>query len=120
MLYGRADGSTQPWQIGDGGAPVARQQAHGRIVLGQAESQVAAVVAGMGLAQLPTWLVAPQIRDGSLIKLLPRLTTRGLPLHLLWQRNREHAPKIQALVAHFAEALDIRAGAELASQEHRP
>lgn len=108
VLYGRADGSTQPWQIGEGGMPASRRQVHGRIVLGQAESQVAAVVAGMGLAQLPTWLVAPRIRDGSLVQLLPDLTTQGLPLHILWQRNREHAPKIQALVAHFAITLHIR------------
>ena len=107
VLYGRADGSTQPWMIKDGQQAVARQQVHGRIVFGQAESQVAAVEAGLGLAQFPTWLVEQKILDGKLIRILPQLTTQGLPLHLLWQKSRQHAPKVQALVAHFAASLSI-------------
>jgi DNA-binding transcriptional LysR family regulator len=107
ILYGRADGSTQPWRIKDGAAPQARQHIQGRMVFGQAESQVAAVVAGLGLAQLPTWLVEQHIRDGSLVNILPQLTTEGLPLHLLWQRSREHAPKVQALRQHFEATLCI-------------
>jgi DNA-binding transcriptional LysR family regulator len=107
ILYGRADGSTQPWRIQEGAAPLARQHINGRMVFGQAESQVAAVVAGLGLAQLPTWLVDQQIRDGSLVNILPQLTTQGLPLHILWQRSREHTPKVQALRAHFEATLCI-------------
>jgi DNA-binding transcriptional LysR family regulator len=107
ILYGRADGSTQPWRIRDGGSPLARQHIQGRMVFGQAESQVAAVVAGLGLAQLPTWLVEQHIRDGSLVNILPQLTTEGLPLHLLWQRSREHAPKVQVLRQHFEATLRI-------------
>lgn len=108
ILYGRADGSTQPWRIQEGAPPPARQHAKGRMVFGQAESQVAAVEAGLGLAQFPTWLVGQQIRDGRLVRLLPQLTTQGLPLHLLWQRSREHAPKVQALLAHFAATLSAQ------------
>ncbi|MRX07786.1 LysR family transcriptional regulator [Pseudoduganella sp. FT25W] len=107
ILYGRADGSTQPWRIQDGTAPLARQHINGRMVFGQAESQVAAVEAGLGLAQFPTWLVDQKIREGKLVNILPQLTTQGLPLHLLWQRSRQHAPKVQALLAHFEAALCI-------------
>lgn len=108
VLYGRADGSASPWLIKDGQKPLARQQVNGRIVLGYAEAQVAAVEAGLGLAQLATWLVEQQIRDGRLIMVLPQLTTQGLPLHIIWQRSREHAPKIQALIAHFQATLSIK------------
>jgi DNA-binding transcriptional LysR family regulator len=107
ILYGRADGSTQPWRIKEGQAPLARQHINGRMVFGQAESQLAAVEAGLGLAQFPTWLIDQQIRAGKLVSILPQLRTEGLPLHLLWQRNREHAPKIQALLAHFEATLRI-------------
>ena len=107
ILYGRADGSTQPWRIQDGAAPLARQHINGRMVFGQAESQVAAVEAGLGLAQFPTWLVDQKIREGKLVNILPQLTTQGLPLHLLWQRSRQHAPKVQALLAHFEATLCI-------------
>lgn len=108
VLYGRADGSTSPWFIKDGGAPLARQHVEGRIVLGQAEAQVAAVEAGLGIAQLATWLVERQIREGTLVNILPELATQGLPLHLVWQRSRQHLPKVQTLIAHFGAALSIR------------
>jgi DNA-binding transcriptional LysR family regulator len=107
ILYGRADGSTSPWLIKEGHAPLARQHVEGRIVLGQAEAQVAAVEAGLGVAQLATWLVERQIREGGLIPILPSLATQGLPLHIVWQRSRQHAPKVQSLIAHFEATLRI-------------
>ncbi|PSJ47715.1 LysR family transcriptional regulator [Zobellella endophytica] len=110
VLYGRADGGTSPWLIKEGQAPLVRQQVEGRIVLGQAEAQVAAVEAGLGVAQLATWLVERQIRDGKLTRILPQLATQGLPLHVVWQRGRQHLPKVQALVSHFEASLDIRPG----------
>jgi DNA-binding transcriptional LysR family regulator len=107
VLYGRADGSTGPWIVRDGARPPARHHVEGRIVLGQAEAQVAAVEAGLGIAQLATWLVGERIRAGKLVAIMPALAAPGLPLHLVWQRSRQHAPKVQALVAHFAQALRI-------------
>lgn len=111
ILYGKADGSTSPWIIQNGTAPMARQQVKGRIVLGHAEAQVAAVEAGWGIAQLATWLVERQIRDGTLVNIVPHLATPGLPLHLVWQRSRQHAPKVHALIAHFKASLSIRPAA---------
>ena len=111
VLYGRADGSTSAWLIDDGRAPRARQHVSGRIVLGQAEAQVAAVEAGLGVAQLATWLIDRQLRAGTLTRILPQLATQGLPLHLVWQRSRQHAPKVQALIAHFQATLRIRPAA---------
>ncbi|TWI67718.1 DNA-binding transcriptional LysR family regulator [Pseudoduganella lurida] len=108
VLYGRADGSTSPWLIRHGKAPLARHHVEGCIVLGQAEAQVAAVEAGWGIAQLATWLVERQLRDGTLVPILPALATQGLPLHLVWQRSRQHAPKVQALIGHFTDTLAIR------------
>jgi len=108
VLYGRADGSASPWLIKDRRMPLARQHVEGRIVLGQAEAQVAAVEAGLGVAQLATWLVEQQIRGGTLVRILPDLATEGLPLHVVWQRSRQHAPKVEAMIAHFAASLTIR------------
>jgi len=107
VLYGRADGSTSPWLIDDGHAPLARQHLEGRIVLGQAEAQVAALEAGLGIGQLATWLVKEQLQAGRLVQILPQLATSGLALHIVWQRTRQHLPKVQALIAHFAATLRI-------------
>jgi DNA-binding transcriptional LysR family regulator len=108
VLYGRADGSTSPWLIKGETTPPARQHVEGRIVLGQAEAQVAAVEAGLGVAQLATWVVEQQLREGRLAIILPGFVTEGLPLHVVWQRSRQHYPKIQALVSHFEQSLSIR------------
>jgi len=115
VLYGRADGSTSPWLIRHDAGPVARQHVAARIVLGQAEAQVAAVEAGLGIAQLATWLVDRQLRDGRLVAVLPHLATQGLPLHVLWQRSRQHAPKVQALIGALAAGLRITPDAPAAS-----
>lgn len=109
VLYGRADGSTMPWLIREGQGPILRYPVAGRAVLGHADAQVSAVQAGLGVAQLATWLVAPQIADGRLLAVMPQLATQGLPLYLVWQRTRAHAPKVQALLAHFAATLRIAA-----------
>lgn len=68
---------------------------------------MAAVEAGLGIAQLATWLVDRQLRDGRLVTVLPHLATQGLPLHVLWQRSRQHAPKVQALIGELAAGLRI-------------
>lgn len=107
VLYGRADGSTAPWIVNDGARAPTRHQVEGRIVLGQAEAQVAAVEAGLGVAQLATWLVGQRIREGKLVPILPHLATAGLPLHLVWQRSRAHVPKVQALIGHFEAVLSV-------------
>jgi DNA-binding transcriptional LysR family regulator len=80
----------------------------GRIVVGNAEAQVAAVLAGFGIAQLATWLVDDALRDGSLVQILPDWATDGLPLHLVWQRNRQLLPKVDALLTFLGDALTIR------------
>jgi len=106
VLYGRADGSLGPWLLPQARGPVLRQHPAARMVLGQAEAQVAAVAAGYGVAQLATWLVERQIREGTLVNIMPELVTPGLALHIVWQQARGHLPKVQAVIAHL-ESLRI-------------
>lgn len=103
VAYGRADGSVGAWQIGDGVQPV-----QARIVLGDGEAQVAAVMAGCGVAQLATWMIEEPLRDGRLVRLLPGTEADGLPLYLVWQRGRQLLPKVDALLRHLGEGLAIR------------
>ncbi|MCA1324209.1 LysR substrate-binding domain-containing protein [Herbaspirillum sp. alder98] len=103
VLYGRADGSPSPWLLPRANGPTLRQHVAGRITLGQAEAQVAAVEAGYGIAQLATWLVDEQVRAGTLVKIMPELVTPGLPLHIVWQQVRRHLPKVRAVIEHLGE-----------------
>lgn len=108
VSYGKADGSASTWLIGRGEEPVERRAVESRIVVGHGEAQVAAVLAGMGIAQLATWLVDDHLRDGRLVQILPEWTTDGLPLHLVWARGRQLLPKVDGLLAYLGERLGIR------------
>jgi DNA-binding transcriptional LysR family regulator len=108
VTYGRADGSPSTWRITHGTGPVERRPVEGRIVVGHGEAQVAAVVAGYGIAQLATWLVEAPLREGRLVQLLPDATTDGLPLHLVWPLSRQLLPKVNALLAHLGDGLRIQ------------
>lgn len=107
VLYARADGSLSPWRITEGSQQIVCPHGEGRIILGQAEAQVAAVQAGLGIAQLATWVVEQPLREGSLVAILPVHATQGLPLHIVWQRSREHSAKVRAMVGHFEKTLSI-------------
>lgn len=107
VTYGRADGSASPWRIARGAEPVEHLAVQGRIVLGNAEAQVAAVLADAGIAQLATWLVEDALRTGQLVEILPEWATDGLPLHLVWQRSRQLLPKVDVLLSCLGDGLKI-------------
>ncbi|MFJ4153521.1 LysR family transcriptional regulator [Pseudomonas sp. NPDC089752] len=99
VLYGRTDGGVYPLHFPGVHAEGSEQRVvAGRIAIGNAEGQLAMVLAGLGIAQLPTWLVQEQLDAGTLVPILPGLTTRGLPIHVAWLTSRQSLPKVQALV----------------------
>jgi DNA-binding transcriptional LysR family regulator len=69
-------------------------------------------LAGMGIAQLPTWLVQAHLDSGRLVEVLPHLATPGLPINLLWLKSREALPKVSGLIAYL--------GANLTPSGRRP
>ncbi|CAN5138007.1 hypothetical protein BH11PSE4_BH11PSE4_40950 [soil metagenome] len=106
ILYGHADGRIT-WRFHREDGPVERRPVEGRIVLGSAEAQVGAVVAGFGIAQLATWLIKDQLRSGELVEVLPDLATAGLPLEIVWPRSRQLLPKVDALIALLKSRISI-------------
>lgn len=107
VLYGKADGSSSPWLIAHDARAVERRTMEGRVIVGNAEAQVAAVKAGYGIAQLATWLVSEDIARGKLVQVLPTLETDGLPLHLVWLVGRQLLPKVDAVLELLATALRV-------------
>ncbi|MGE7368978.1 LysR family transcriptional regulator [Neorhizobium sp. NPDC001467] len=107
VLYGRSDGSTTPWRIAHSDGLVEARPVQARIILGSAEAQVRAVQAGLGYAQLATWLIRDELDKGELVQVLPEMETDGLPAHLIWMRNRELSPKLNVVIKAFAAGLQI-------------
>jgi DNA-binding transcriptional LysR family regulator len=106
VVYGRADGLVNAWLFaGADAAPLEPRVMPGRIAVGDAVGQVAAILAGLGIAQLPTWAVKDQIAQGLLVEVLPQLATDGLPINLVWLKSRQYLPKVKLLLEALAHAL---------------
>jgi len=106
VLYACADGSTPPLHFASGRQGATQLKSiSGRLAIGDAEGQAIAIMAGHGIAQLPTWLVQRQLDEGSLVEVLPEFASEGLPIHLAWRRNRRHLPKVSALVEALSAQL---------------
>lgn len=67
---------------------------------GEVLRQVA--LAGAGLALLPQWMVADDLRGGALVRVLPRLVMPAADIHAVYPPGRLRAPKVTAFVEHLA------------------
>jgi DNA-binding transcriptional LysR family regulator len=107
VTYGRADGTSSPWLIASGHGPTERRSVESRVVVGHGEAQLDAVVAGLGVAQLATWLAEDELRAGRLVPVLPGLEVDGLPLHIVWPLSKQLLPKVDAVLNHLSAHLRV-------------
>ncbi|WP_455926156.1 LysR family transcriptional regulator [Pseudomonas putida] len=104
--YGQTDGLVGPWYFrGKQAGDMERRIMHPRIAVGDGEGEVMAVLAGLGIAQLPTWLVQRHLDSGAMVEVLPQLATDGLPMNLVWLKSRESLPKVSALLDYLTTRL---------------
>lgn len=64
-----------------------------------------AAKAGIGLAMLPRWLVAPDLAGGRLIQALPATTPESPPLCFYYPAGRNPPPLLRAFARHLRTAL---------------
>ncbi|MFJ4087341.1 LysR family transcriptional regulator [Pseudomonas psychrophila] len=106
VAYGRADGTVSPWCFsGSRPGETERRVMAAKYIVGDGEGQVMTVLAGCGIAQLPTWLIKQHLADGSLIEVLPHLASEGLAINLVWPKSRQGLPKVSALLDALAAGL---------------
>lgn len=109
VAYGKADGTTSPWLLSEDAGPIERHpMANSRIILGNAETQLDAVMAGLGIAQLATWLADEHVKAGRLLPVMSDRAIDGLPLHIVWPIGKQLIAKVDSVVKHLAEGLSIR------------
>ena len=105
VVYGR-DGAIAPWSIREEGGRRRTWEPRGAIVLGSGEAILDAVLAGLGIGYLPSWLYVDAARHGELEIIWPERSVEGAPVNALWPKARQLAPKIRvvvdALVEHFS------------------
>lgn len=106
ILYERVDGSSKPWQlITEDVYPDWRTVPY-HMALGDVDAQLQAVRSGLGVAQMPTWLIRDALARGELEIILPHVQPDGLALTLVWPRRKQLLPKVDALLCALG-GLDI-------------
>lgn len=108
IVYGRADGQVNAWSFTIDGVIQAPSIMPHRMIVGDGQAQLEAVRAGLGIAQLATWLAADDLASGKIVEIMPGHAIDGLPLHLIWRRNRQLTPKVDALLSALKNELTAR------------
>ena len=108
IAYGRGDGSPMPWVFdADGGGQLEHRVTAPRLTVGDAEARRAAVLSGLGVAQMATWLLEEHLATGAIVEVMPQLATQGLPLYLAWPVARQLTPKTGTLLQELRQRLTI-------------
>ncbi len=91
-------GGVVPWTLPAEPAGTTRRVIEGRHTISDGEALRAAALDGLGIAQLPTWLVADDLKRGALVAILAPRGMPGAPIRALWPATRDLAPKIRVVV----------------------
>lgn len=91
-------GGVVPWTLPEGAAGTTHLMIDGRHTISDGEALRSAVLDGLGIAQLPTWLVADELRSGALVAILAAQGVKGTPIQAMWPLTRNVAPKIRLAV----------------------
>lgn len=104
LLTERAPGENRAWDFSrpDGGTGTLR--AGGRLSCNDQAALAEAAQAGLGVALLPAFLVAPAVADGRLVPLFPDHGWGELATHAVFPTGRTMPRRVRALVEHLEEA----------------
>jgi DNA-binding transcriptional LysR family regulator len=104
VLYasGRRDAE---WPLADAHSTLSGTGMKSRLRFDDLETIVAATRTGAGIARLPCWLVAEDLRAGTLVKVLPHVLGSRIDVHLAWRRTRHLPTRIRVAIDALAECL---------------
>jgi len=71
------------------------------IEVNSADAVYHAAVAGIGIARLSTYLIAPELASGRLIRLFPDYEDHGSDIYAVYSARRNLSPKVRALIDHL-------------------
>lgn len=80
-------------------------QVKGRWTFSQGQAVRTALQSGLGVAQVPRFLVQDLLDDGSLVHLLPGYTTRSMPMHAVYPASRRQVARVEAVVQALLQSL---------------
>ncbi|MTV37112.1 LysR family transcriptional regulator [Duganella radicis] len=85
----------------------------GLIALNDTNSYTAAGLAGLGIVQMPNFLMEPMIKDGRFEAILDGWISDPLPVHVVYPQNRHLSAKVRVFVEWIAELFSNHPGMRL-------
>lgn len=116
LIYGHST-STQRWKLADDGR-VVRVPVNGCLASNNGDVLRDAAVAGIGIAQLPLFLVCDQIRAGALRPVLTAYAPGGGDIHALYAPNRYLAAKTRVFIDFLVDRFGKSPPWEIAAAQH--
>jgi DNA-binding transcriptional LysR family regulator len=102
-----SSGKLLPWEH-QGEDGVSLREVPAVFTTNDVEAELHAVLDGVGIGQLPTYLVAAAIREGRLLHLLPRHTTERMGLYLYYPQRSHQPARVRAFIDFVSERLQSR------------
>ncbi|MGF6769948.1 DNA-binding transcriptional LysR family regulator [Paraburkholderia sp. GAS199] len=95
-------GRPQPWVFA--GTDQALVDTDSRLKMDSAEALIAAAVNGAGIVNMPTYLLADDLRHGRLQSLLQAFAIEPLPIRAIYPTRRHLTPKVRLFIDCLLEA----------------
>ena len=104
-----SSGRSRPWQLRQGRRPVEMFPVH-TIQLSDTEALGTAAKLGMGLCQLPDYIVQDDLARGELVELLPAFEPPPMPISAVVPSGRLVPPRVRVALAALETLRERRAG----------
>lgn len=103
-----SSGRNRPWQFSRRGGGTVELNPASRVRVNDGQGIVAALCEGMGICQVPGYMVTDELASGRLVELLPSLRPPPLPISLVYPSGRLVPARVRVAI----EALGAMAGAQ--------
>ncbi len=96
---------TGPWRFQRGGEGDVSVRAQGQLSANSGEALVPALIAGLGIARLPSFIIAEHLASGVLVEILADWAPPPIGLHLLTPPSPLRPARVEALIAFLGQRL---------------
>ncbi|WP_315760093.1 LysR family transcriptional regulator [Sphingomonas sp. Y38-1Y] len=101
--FGYTNIANPTWLFQGPGGEVAAVRATGPIATNNGEAMIPALLAGIGIARLPDFIVDRELATGDLVAILPGWRAPPVALHLLTPPSPRRPARVELLIAWFTE-----------------
>jgi DNA-binding transcriptional LysR family regulator len=95
----------RPWLFKKKGGGVARIAPQGSLTTNNEGGLLQAMLAGLGMVQVPSFLIATAVTEGRLVEVLRDFAAPPVPLAVMFPPGRERSPKIRVFINAITELL---------------